>query len=152
MFFWLVKRQIISEQEEKALTVEGIQKLTIPMPLPYMQSSSFESVGEYFEHNGEFLRVVNLHWENDSLHLTYFKDHGLKKINENLKEYRSIFDDQESSSPFKIPPGFLKEYQACNEAMLETANGWVMQISLCIFQCFMTAADGIVETPPPKLG
>ncbi len=153
VFFWLVKRQVIADERSKAWTLsreEKLQHLTIPMPLPYMQPASFESIGSFFEYKGEFLRVVDLHWESDSLHLTYYRDSDLQQISDTLEKYRSAFDDHESSSPFKIPPGFLKEYHVNSSSGWETKEGWSMVVTFSAYQRFAPVVNTLVETPPPK--
>lgn len=152
--FWLLKKQSVSEERKKiwaALDKETVQHRRVPMPLPYMQPRSFDMAGSLIESRGEFLRIIELNWENDTLHFSFVKDHDLKLLADTMSEYEALGDDQRGSSALKLPPGFLKEYHACKTAYPETKLGWMMELGECTFETFILSLETIVETPPPEV-
>jgi len=127
--------------------------LKVPIAVPYMPDQpSFKRVQGKFEHNGEFYRLVEQKYANDTLTLVWIKDVEHKNIARALSDFAKTFTDSPGGNqPSKITVSFLKEYLALECALRCSSPGWMTTLSYTVAQTPLhdSFASSIVH--PPEL-
>lgn len=135
-------------------TYDRTQTVTIkiPLTLPYPLQNGFERVSGDFEHEGEFYKLVEQKYENDTVYVVCYKNNDMKQAHAVLNDIVKQSTDQSSpNQSSKTQVGVLKDYNPVTEEItiqLPSAIGTI--------ETFSKAADKFasrelpVPTPPPN--
>lgn len=127
--------------------------IKIPLTLPYPVQNGFERVSGDFEYQGEFFKLVEQKYENDTVYVVCLRNEDHKKAVEVLSDLVKQSTDQSPSSNqnTKTLNGILKDYNPVVEEIqlhsriaIDVKKHFVSPDSKILVQ------DYPVSTPPPN--
>ncbi len=142
-------QQIEDNNYDKAQTIT----FKIPLTLPYPVQNSFERVSGDFEHEGEFYKLVEQKYENDTVYVVCLKNDEGKKAVEVANDFVKQSTDQTPSSNqnTKTLTGLLKDYNpVVEEISLTSPEVIAITKPFTSIGSKITNQDLPVPTPPPN--
>ncbi|MBS1486700.1 MAG: hypothetical protein JST43_03855 [Bacteroidetes bacterium] len=144
-----VNRAIENDAYDQSETVT----IKIPLTLPYPIEKGFERVSGDFQYNGEFYKLVQQKYENDTVYVVCLRNDGQKKAVKILSDLvkQSTSQSPATNSNAKTLTGLLKDYNPVIEE-IELSARTIISIN----QSFEANAsktlnhDYPVLTPPPN--
>lgn len=128
--------------------------IKIPLTLPYPVQNGFERVSGDFEYNGEFYKLVQQKYENDTVYVVCLRNDDQKKAVEVLSDLVKQSTDQSpvsNNQNTKTLTGLLKDYNPVIEEIQLSSR-----VAIYINQLFesidskVPTLDYPVPTPPPN--
>ncbi len=127
--------------------------IKIPLTLPYPVQNGFERVSGDFEYNGEFYKLVQQKYENDTVFVVCLRNDDQKKAVEVLSDLVKQSTDQSpaSNQNTKTLTGLLKDYNPVIEE-IELSE----RIAISVSPSFESTDSRVlnqdypVPTPPPN--
>lgn len=135
-------------------TYDRLQTVTIeiPLSLPYPTQNEFERISGDFEHNGEFYKLVEQKYENDTLFVVCLKNNEKKQAVAVLNDIAKQSTDQSpSNQTSKGLVGLLKDYNPVTEEIVlqsPSESDGVVQLGRGSFNLLVPELS--VPTPPPN--
>jgi hypothetical protein len=128
--------------------------IKIPLTLPYPVQGEFERASGDFEHQGEFYKLVQQKYENDTVYIVCLKNTEKKHAMSVLKDMVKQTTDQSSSSNHqgsKILSGLLKDFNPVTSEILVQAPESLAQAKQFIsIEHKILTQEFPVPTPPPN--
>jgi hypothetical protein len=143
------EQQIEDNNYDKSQTIT----FKIPLTLPYPVQNGFERLSGDFEHEGEFYKLVEQKYENDTVYIVCLRNNEVKKALEVANDFVKQSTDQSPSSNqnTKTLTGLLKDYNpVVDEITLASPE------VIAITKPFISNGNKIlnldfpVPTPPPN--
>jgi hypothetical protein len=155
IYAWLHgKANSNANTEIEAGTYDRTQTITlkIPLTMPYPMPNGFEPVHGDFELGGEFYKLVEQKYENDTLHIVCLRNDGEKKA-------AGVFSDlvhqstNSTSTPFQNTrtfTGFLKDFFSTDALAMPVRKVLGVRKPFLVLNLPVLAQDYPVLTPPPN--
>lgn len=132
---------------DKSQTIE----IKIPISLPYMPDQhEFARVDGKFNHGGEFYRLIEQKYAQDTLTVICIRDTQKELIHQALSDYVKTFADapgDKQNSTLKL--SFIKDYLPCAVSLTSQSEGWQTELGIDDRSNFIasTFVSGIVQPP-----
>lgn len=128
--------------------------IKIPLTLPYPVQNGFERVSGDFEHNGEFYKLVQQKYENDTVYVVCLRNDDQKKAVEVLSDLVKQSTDQSPASSnqnTKTLTGLLKDYNpVMEEIQLSSRVAFDITTQFDSIDSKVLNQEYPVPTPPPN--
>jgi hypothetical protein len=128
--------------------------IKIPLTLPYPVQNGFERVSGDFEYNGEFYKLVQQKYENDTVYVVCLRNDDQKKAVEVLSDLVKQSTDQlpaSSNQNTKTLTGLLKDYNpVIEEIQLSSRIALDIKKQFESIDSKVLSRDYPVSTPPPN--
>ena len=126
--------------------------IKIPLSLPYPTQNGYERVSGDFEHQGEFYKLVEQKYENDTLFVVCLKNSEMKQAVAVLNDIvKQSTDQSPTNQTSKGLVGLLKDYNpVTEEIVLQTpfvSDGVMPQVDDSFN---LLSLELSVPTPPPN--
>ena len=142
-----------SEIEDSTYDRGQTVTIKIPLALPYPLQNGFERVSGDFEYRGEFYKLVEQKYENDTVFVVCYKSNEMKQARAVLNDIIKQSTDQSSpNQTSKAQVGVLKDYNPVTEEIIiqrPEAIGFIEPLSKSTDQ--FISRDLPVPTPPPNI-
>jgi hypothetical protein len=144
-------KQIESNHYDQDLTFT----VKIPLTLPYpVQQNVYERVSGDFEYQGEFYKLVEQKYSNDTVYVTCLKNVGEKNAHEVLSSLVKLSTDQ-SATPnqqnTKVLSGLIKDYNPVLSSIVLFPRESIASVkSFTFFNSHILSQDLTVFSPPPE--
>lgn len=141
-------RAIDENTYDRAQTVT----IKIPLSLPYPIQNGFERISGDFEYEGEFYKLVEQKYENDTVFVVCLKNNEKKQALAVLHDIVKQSTDQSSTNPTsKVVVGFLKDYNPANgEIFIRSPFLLDGATKSARFADKLLSLELSVPTPPPN--
>lgn len=132
---------------------EETSVIKIPMAIPYpVQEGVYQAMTGKFAHDGLFYKGIKQKIENDTLFIVCVRDADTKHIDDVMKNYQKVANDESSKSKQgqSILSKLLKEYETFNTFHVEQQGGWAQALSyISSSSTDLPNAEHGVQPPPP---
>jgi len=131
---------------------EEISIIKIPLAIPYpVQEGVYQPMNGKFAHDGLFYKGIKQKIENDTLFIVCVRDSNAKHIDDVMKDYQKVANDDSSKSKQgqSLLNKLLKEYEPFETLRVELQNGWTQSLSFVPFSTDLVTNEHAVQSPPP---
>jgi len=130
--------------------------LKIPLTLPYpVQQNNFERVQGEFEHQGEFYKLVEQKYLNDTVYIVCIKNNEEKKAFKVLSDFVKLSTDQSPSSSgqnSKTIATLIKDYSpVVSEINLSPRESIELASTNSFYNNLILNQDNPEFSPPPEV-
>lgn len=125
----------------------------IPLSLPYPTQNAFERISGDFEHNGQYYKLVQQKYENDTLFVVCLKDNEKKQALAVLQDIvKQSTDQSPTNQTTKSLVGLLKDYNPVTEEIVIQSPVILDGImpSARVTDKKLLSLELSVPTPPPN--
>jgi hypothetical protein len=147
-------REANREIENSSYNQSQTVTIKIPLTLPYPIQNGFERIAGDLEHQGEYYKLVEQKYENDTLYIVCLKNIEKKRALKVLNDLVKQSTDQSPSSNqqnTKTLTGLLKDFNpATSEISLQSPEILTQARRIILAQHKVLTPEFPVPTPPPN--
>lgn len=156
LMFWALRahssRAMISRLDEHRYSDKDEIKVSIPLALPYgLNRDAFTRANAIYEKDGNYYRLVEYSYHQDTLHIVYVKDHDQKRLADTLRDYAKETNSQPlSHQGMSLLAKLLTDFESTSIISFVGVSGWSRNLRLPAVVFDMPVCCQAVITPPPK--